>query len=110
MAIVNCPNCSRKISDKAAVCDNCGFVLGNLDAQTLERKRRRLKADQLNKLTTQSMLAMLLFVAGIAGVFYFRDTTSADPTWQSQLALVVTVVGFVWYIVNRMRMVAARRK
>lgn len=110
MAIVNCPNCNTKISDKAAVCDKCGFVLDGLDAQALERKRRRHKADQLNKLTTQSMLAMLLFVAGIAGIFYFRDTTSPDPTWQSQVALAVTVIGFVWYIVNRMRMVAARRR
>lgn len=110
MAIVNCPKCNKKMSDKAAVCDNCGFVVDGLDPQTLERKRRRRKADLINKLNTQSMLAMLIFVAGIAGVFYFRDETAPDPTWQSQVAVVVTVIGFIWYIVNRVRMVAARRK
>lgn len=110
MAIVNCPKCNKKMSDKAAVCDHCGFVVDGLDAETLERKRRRKRADHIHKLTTHGMLAMLIFVAGIAGIFYFRDETSPDPTWQSQISIVITVVGFVWYIINRMRMIAARRK
>lgn len=110
MAIVSCPECNKKISDKAAICDHCGFVVDGLDAKTLERKRRSLRADHLQKLTMQSMLAMLLFVVGIGGLFYFRDETSADPTWQSQVAIGIMVVGFIWYIINRARMLSARRK
>ncbi|RAJ98951.1 zinc ribbon domain-containing protein [Aliidiomarina maris] len=110
MAIVSCPKCNKKMSDKAAVCAHCGFVVDSLDAESLERKRRRRKADHIHKLTTHSMLAMLVFVAGIAGIFFYRDEASVDPSWQSQVALVVTVLGFVWYIINRMRMIAARRK
>lgn len=110
MAIVSCPQCNEKMSDKAATCPKCGFVVDGLDADTLERKRRRNRADRIQKLTTQSMLAMLLFVAGIAALFYYRDETSPDPNWESQVAIVVIVIGFIWYIVNRARMMIARRK
>lgn len=110
MAIVNCPQCNKQISDKAAACNECGFVLQGLDPKSLERKRAYRKADQITKLTTHGMWSILLFVAGIAGVVYFRDETSPDPTWQSQVALVMTVIGFIWYIINRMRLVAARRR
>lgn len=110
MAIVTCPQCSNKMSDKAATCHQCGFVVDGLDAKTLERKRKRQRADKIQKLTTQSMLAMLLFVVGIAGLFYYRDETSPDPGWQSQIAVVVIVIGFIWYIINRVRLMVARRK
>ncbi|RUO34935.1 zinc ribbon domain-containing protein [Aliidiomarina soli] len=110
MAIVNCPECNKKMSDKAAVCEHCGFVVDGLDANTLERKRRRARADYINKLTAQSMLAMLVFVVGIGGLFYFRDDTSPDPTWQSQISIGLMAIGFIWYIVNRVRLLNTRRK
>lgn len=110
MAIVSCPECGKKISDKAAVCEHCGFVLEGQDPESLARKRRRNKADRINKLTAQSMFAMLVFVAGIGGLFYFRDETSADPNWQAQASIAVMVIGFIWYIINRARLLLAKRQ
>lgn len=110
MAIVSCPECGKKISDKAAVCEHCGFVLEGQDPEAMARKRRRNKADRVNKLTAQSMLGMLIFVAGIGGVFYFRDEASADPSWQVQASMGAMGVGFIWYIVSRARLILAKRK
>lgn len=110
MAIVSCPECGKKISDKAAVCEHCGFVLEGQDPDSLARKRQRKKADRVSKLTAQSMFAMLLFVAGIGGTFYFRDETSADANWQTQVAMVVMVIGFIWYIINRARLLLVKRQ
>lgn len=110
MAIMQCPECGLKMSDKAAVCDRCGFVIEGMDPEELERKRRYQKADAINRLTSQTMLAMLLFVAGIGGVFFFRDETSPDPAWQMQVSFVLMGVGFIWYIVNRIRLISVKRR
>lgn len=110
MAIVSCPQCSKKISDKAAVCEHCGFVLEGQDQAQLARLRSRTKSDKINKLTSQSMLAMLLFMIGIAGTFYFRDESSPDPSWQVQVSMLVMVVGFIWYLINRARIILVKKR
>lgn len=110
MAIIQCPDCGFKISDKAAVCKRCGFVIEGMAPEELERKRRNHKAEAINKLTSQTMLAMLLFIAGIGGVFFFREETSADTVWQVQVSFVLMGVGFIWYIVNRIRLINVKRR
>jgi hypothetical protein len=52
------------------------------------------------------MIAMLLFVAG----FGFMYWGAAEPGGlQHNLAIGITVVGFVWYIVNRVRLIILKR-
>lgn len=33
MALINCPECNKEISDKANVCPSCGFPIGNTNSQ-----------------------------------------------------------------------------
>lgn len=30
MALINCPECKKQVSDKASACPNCGYPLGNI--------------------------------------------------------------------------------
>ena len=31
MALINCPECGKQVSDTASVCPNCGYAISNID-------------------------------------------------------------------------------
>ncbi|MDU0355532.1 hypothetical protein RS130_17985 [Paraglaciecola aquimarina] len=106
MAVVECPSCNKKISDKAKSCQHCDFNLGNASAEDIARQQDLRKYLKKQSIQTQSMVAMLLFVAGF-GFMYWGG--SAQQDLQYKLAVAVTIIGFVWYIVNRVRLVFLKR-
>lgn len=107
MALIDCPSCGKKISDKAKSCNHCDFALGNASAEDIQRKQSLRRYQQVQGIQTQSMVAMLLFVAGF-GFMYWGGVKPGEP--QHTAAIGCSVVGFVWYIVNRVRLVLAKRK
>jgi hypothetical protein len=106
MALIDCPSCSKKISDKAQSCQHCDFMLGTADAEDLERKKNLNKYLKSQNVQMQSMFAMLLFVAGF-GFMYWGGAVPGEL--QHNIAIGLTLVGFIWYIVNRVRLVFLKR-
>jgi len=107
MAITACPSCKKPISDKAPSCSHCGFNIGSATAEDLERKASLQHFKHMQKLQNQSLLAIFLFIAGF-GFMYWGGTQPGDL--QHNLALAGTIVGFVWYAVNRVRITLAKRR
>lgn len=109
MAIISCPSCQTKVSDKAAVCEKCGFMLSAHDAESLVRKASVQRSIRMNKLVSQQMLAILLFIAGIGATFYDWQPLSG---WQfmPQVGMAVAVLSFVWYLVARTRIYLLKRQ
>jgi hypothetical protein len=106
MALIDCPSCSKKISDKAQTCQHCDFTLGTANAEDIARKQNLNIYLKNQKIQTQSMLAMLLFVSGF-GFMYWGE---AEPGGlQYNLAIGASIVGFIWYIVNRVRLIILKR-
>jgi predicted amidophosphoribosyltransferase len=35
MALINCPECKKEISDKAEACPNCGYPINNVKSDDL---------------------------------------------------------------------------
>lgn len=106
MALVDCPSCGKKISDKAQSCQHCDFILGAVDAEDIARKKNLNQYLKGQSIQTQSMIAMLLFVAGF-GFMYWGG--AAPDGLQYNVAVGLTVIGFVWYIVNRVRLIILKR-
>lgn len=106
MALTYCPACNKKISDKAKQCQHCGFALGNASAEDIQRKKSLQKFQKIQSVQNQSMLAMLLFVAGF-GFMYWGGVQPGD--FPHTMAIGCSIVGFVWYIVNRVRMIFIKR-
>jgi hypothetical protein len=106
MALIDCPSCSKKISDKARNCQHCDFTLGTVDAEGITRKQNLKKYLKSQNIQTQSMVAMLLFVSGF-GFMYWGG--AAPDGLQYNLAVGMSVIGFVWYIVNRVRLIILKR-
>ena len=108
MAIIKCPGCGTRISDKAATCNSCGFAIGGQDAESLARRHAIAYADKLNKLISQQMLAMLIFIAGLAGSVLEWE----QEGWKQHMPLVSLVVSGVaigWYLITRGRIFILKR-
>ena len=106
MALVDCPSCNKKTSDKAKTCPQCGFKIGDATSEDIERKQSLQRFQKLQSIQNQSLLAMLIFVASF-GFMYWGGTRPGDL--QHNLAILGAVVGFVWYLINRARIVYIKR-
>lgn len=64
MAIIHCPGCSRRISDKNPACPHCDLALGQLAPEDLERLARRRWQRRVWRARNVIYLAMTALVAG----------------------------------------------
>ena len=106
MAVINCPACKNKISDKAKECSHCQLDLTELDAEKISQIKRVSAVEQSQKLMNHSFVAMLLFCGG----FLFLYSQNAQPgSWEYIISIASTVVGFILYIVTRVRLLLIKR-
>lgn len=106
MAVINCPSCSNKISDKAKTCSHCNIDLTSLDTDKLNTLKIENKIKQSAKLMNHSFIAMLLFCGG----FLFLFWQNAQPgSWEYIASMTSTIVGFFLYIITRVRLILLKR-
>ena len=107
MAVINCPGCSNKISDKAKACNHCDLDLTELDSDQIANLNRVSLIHKTQRLMNFSFIAMLLFCGGF--LFMFWDNVEPG-SWQHSLAMVSTVIGFIMYIIIRGLLLVNKRK
>ncbi len=107
MAVIHCPSCGKKVSDKAEKCSHCGVNVANLDEEKLALNRQIERVNASQKIMTWSVVAMLLFCGGF--LFYYLDNVQPG-TWQYYLSASSTVIGFIIYIVTRVQMVLLKHR
>jgi len=107
MAVINCPSCKKKISDKAKECNHCGLSLNGLDSDKIANLNQVNRINQAQRLMNYSFVAMLLFCGGF--LFMFWDDVEKG-TWQYTLAMASTVIGFIMYIVIRIKLLFFKRQ
>ncbi|WDD96651.1 zinc ribbon domain-containing protein [Thalassomonas actiniarum] len=104
MAVINCPSCNKKISDKAKTCSHCDVDLSNQEQLNSIKRINRIKKSQT--LMNYSFIAMLLFCGG----FLFMFWQDVHPgSWQHTAAMTSTAVGFILYIFIRIRLIILKR-
>ncbi len=106
MAVINCPSCKKKISDKAKSCSHCQLQLGELSAEKILTMKKMSLIEKSQKLMNQSFIAMLLFCGGFLFMFWHN---SQPGSWQYNTALIATVLGFVLYIITRIRLIFLKK-
>lgn len=107
MAVINCPDCKKKISDKAKSCNHCNLDLSELDSDQVASLNRVSLIHKTQRLMNFSFIAMLLFCGGF--LFMFRDNI-VPGTWQHNLAMASTIIGFAMYIIIRAMLLFTKRK
>ena len=106
MAIINCPNCRKKISDKAKSCTHCEIDLANVDEEKLATMKQITKINKSQRIMTVSFVAMLLFCGGF--LFYYWQNVQPG-TWQYIVSVACTVLGFIIYIITRVQLILLKR-
>jgi len=107
MAVINCPECKKKISDKAKECSHCGLSLIALNNDKIANLNQVNRINQAQRLMNYSFIAMLLFCGGF--LFMFWDNVE-QGSWQHTLALVCTIIGFILYIIIRIKLLFFKRQ
>jgi hypothetical protein len=107
MAVINCPDCKKKISDKAKECNHCGLSLIALDKDKISNLNQVNRINLAQRLMNYSFIAMILFCGGF--LFMFWDNVE-QGTWQHSLALACTVIGFILYIIIRIKLLFFKRQ
>ena len=75
MALINCPECGKEISDKAELCPNCGCTL-----KIVIEENKQKKGSKSSKMKTIIGIAMLVLVLAIAcAAFVFIKRTKDEP-------------------------------
>jgi len=107
MAVINCPSCQKKISDKAKNCSHCQVDINSVDPEQLDSLRKVTVINKSQKIMTWSFIAMLLFCGGFL-FFYWYEVQPG--TWQYTASMTSAIVGFAIYIVTRIQLLLLKRK
>ena len=102
MALINCPECSKEISDSAPSCPSCGVPIAS--AKETQAAGAQLTTTQLTskKLKMHSAISVLAVIIGAVWMMVQVEAmeqggeASATPT-------LLLVLGFFWFIVTRIR-------
>ena len=105
--LTDCPACKKKISDKAETCPHCDFAVEADDADAILEREKRKRYDQHQSLQTQSFVAVLVFITGF-GLLYWGQPEVGGT--QHSIGMLMLVLGFLWYVVNRARIAFIKAK
>jgi hypothetical protein len=103
MALIECPSCSKRISNKATECQGCGSQLSG-DTEVLSTISHIKRSNQL---VNQGLLSMTLFIAGVVVWFWGGETAQGV---RSYIGGGCFVLGFAGYLVTRLQIVMHKRK
>jgi hypothetical protein len=76
MAVIDCPQCKKKISNKSTSCHYCQLNLTNADAEQLAYLQKVNVINKSQRIMLLSFIAMLLFCGGFLFFLLVRS-----PTW-----------------------------
>ena len=106
MTIVSCPQCNRRISSLAPICDNCGYApeeAGEEDVQRFRERRLRTRIYRLNMATYGVMATVFLAFA-----WHWAATGGFEAPASTRGPLFLMMVSGVVYLVVRVLLYRAR--
>jgi len=107
MAIVSCPFCGKKVSNKAATCQHCGAGLTDVSPEQLmkvERDRRMAKAQSINN---HAMIAIVVFLGSVLYLYYKEPLVETVQWYATYISLGAGALG---YMISKVRMVMHKRQ
>ncbi len=113
MALINCPSCKKRISDKAKECSHCHFNLitqTTADGDSAEQaasKQKLKRMKQRYSLQMQAMLGIILFLLGITTWYLMGERGMSKLSHFIELGLMIG--GGALYLITRIRLIAFKK-
>src|SRR5690554_2762941 len=99
MALINCPGCGRRISDKSTFCAHCELPLGEMSSDDLDRlklRRWRRRVWQAKNVTYGAMTALVL-----GAIWWFLVEPQGWELRPRAGAVMLVVLGALSYLAGR---------
>ncbi len=106
MALIACPKCGKRISDKAETCKHCGALMVE-DPEKLRTAGRIERIHKSSRLMSQSFIALILFIGGLA---YSSFDPEAGETTAKWVAQGIAGAGFIWYLILRVQIMMFKKE
>ena len=107
MALIDCPECGKRVSNVTRMCPHCGFHRGEISQEQLQERQRRRLRDKVYHLKMASYAIMSLFLAAF-GWYWWESGDFQGPPSAGPLGLIVLAAAA--YLVNRYLLFRARRQ
>jgi hypothetical protein len=108
MSIVPCPQCGKRVSSRAAICGYCGFELGEVGEEDLQRFRERRLRDHIYRLNMASYAVMAAVIMVFA--WFWVATGGFQMPVNSYGPYYLMLACGVAYLVVRVLLFRARRQ
>jgi hypothetical protein len=113
MAIIDCPSCKNRISDKAKVCSHCNFNLVSstssegLTPEQLASKANLARIKLRYSLQMQAMSGIILFLLGFMLWYFVGNRGMSEFSHFLEFGLIF--LGGIWYLITRIRLIAFKK-
>ena len=87
MALINCPDCGKKISDKAEMCNGCGFPINLKNIQHFSPKKKKSSAIKV------LIWSVLFLCAGGVGIHFLYPILNLNSVKQFERKTISTLYG-----------------
>jgi hypothetical protein len=102
MALVNCSECNKEVSDKASSCPHCGVPIASVRETRAAGSPLTTVQETSKKLKLQKVVSILMFWIGF--IWYGVEVSSPTYTGEStNTGAILLGAGLTWYIVTRFR-------
>jgi len=107
MAIINCPECGKKMSSRAVICLSCGFTNGEVTQEQLEVIQFRRLREKIYQISMISYAVMTVFIMGFGWYWWesggFQYRSSSGP-------FIVMACAAMAYLAVRIALFSYRQK
>jgi hypothetical protein len=108
VSIVTCPQCGKRKSGLAPICDHCGFETGEAGEEDLRRFRKRKLREQIYRLNMASYAVMATAILAFAWYFVASGGFQMPPGTNGPFYLMgIAAIG---YLVVRVLLFRARKQ
>ena len=98
MALINCPECSKEVSDSAPSCPNCGYPLASKTSTSETDIRTIQKTSKQFKLITAA--AVICMIVGL--IWFIIDFKNFQASGGPKLmGPILMAIGLAAYIINK---------
>ena len=106
MALINCDECNKEVSDKAETCPQCGAPIANALETKAAGSQIKTIQETSKKFKLHSIISGALFIIGTAWMTQLGDTppgSTGSSLIAGLIAFSLMVIGFLWFIINQLR-------
>lgn len=95
MSIISCPECGKKISSHAVICNYCGFQRGEATEHDLQVFKARKLRDRIYRLNMISYAVITVFIAGFCWFWWDSRGFVQEPSLGPFIPMGVAAIAYL---------------